>query len=167
MPKMRIAMNQDMLVPVSRVWVLLLTAIILAGCGTAPAPSAAPTPAAPTAVPAATAAAAAPTAAPAVAAPTTAAAAQPQAVTLTFAFPDDAISSAAAMAQIAAYSGDHPQVQVVAKPFPAADYARKLLESVDSNATDIDLFVSSDSLLPALINRKAALDLQALLAKQS
>ena len=41
-------MNQppNMLVSFSRVWVLLLTVIILAGCGTAPAPTAAPTSAA-------------------------------------------------------------------------------------------------------------------------
>jgi multiple sugar transport system substrate-binding protein len=156
---MRITMNQDMLVAFSRVGVLL-TAIILAGCGAAPAPASAPTVA-----PAATAAAAAPpTAAPA---PTSALAAQPQPVALTFAFPDDAASAAAAMAQITAYTSEHPNVQVTAKPLPAADYARQLLESVGSNATDIDLFVSNDSLLPALINRRAALDLQALLAGQA
>jgi multiple sugar transport system substrate-binding protein len=87
-------------------------------------------------------------------------------VTLTFAFPDDLAGSAAAMAQIAAYSGDHPQVRITPKPLPAADYARALLDSVASNATDIDLFVSTDGMAPALINRKATLDLQALLAKQ-
>jgi len=77
----------------------VLTLIILAGCGTAPAPASAPT--------APTAAAAAPTLAPAptaVATPnsapnaTNAPATQPEAVTLTFAFPDDAASSAAAQA---------------------------------------------------------------------
>jgi multiple sugar transport system substrate-binding protein len=143
--KMRITMNQppNMLVCFPRVWVLLLAAII-AGCGTAPAPAAAPTSAA--------------------AAPTSVPAAKPAPVTLTFAFPDDAASSAAALAQIAAYTGEHPGVQVTAKPLPAADYARRLLDSVDTNATD--LFVSTDSLVPALINRKAALDLQALLAGQ-
>lgn len=143
-------MNHHMLVSFSRVWVLLLTTIILAGCGTAPAPIAAPT--------------RVPAAAPA---PTRVPATKPQPVTLTFAFPDDAASSAAAMAQIAAYSGDHPLVQVVAKPLPAADYARKLLESVGSDTTDIDLFVSSDGMVPALINRRAALDLHALLAGQA
>jgi multiple sugar transport system substrate-binding protein len=153
--KMRIAMNQppNMLVCFPRVWVLLLAAII-AGCGTAPAPAAAPTsvpaePAAPTS---------------AAAAPTSVPAAKPAPVTLTFAFPDDAASSAAALAQIAAYTGEHSGVQVTAKPLPAADYARQLLGSVDTNATD--LFVSTDSLVPTLINRKAALDLQALLAGQ-
>jgi len=103
----------------------------------------------------------------AAAAPTSVPATQPQPVTLTFAFPDDAANSAAAMAQIAAYTSEHPDVQVTAKPFPAIDYARMLLENVDSNTTDIDLFVSTDSLLPALINRKAALDLAALFADQS
>ena len=147
-------MTQHMPVFFSRIGVLLLTVIILAGCGTAIAPTAP------------TSAAAAPTAAPAAAAPTSAPVAQLQALTLTFAFPDDPASSAAAMAQITAYSGEHPQVKLVAKPLPAADYARKLLESVDSNVTGIDLFVSSDGMLPALINRKAALDLQALLAGQ-
>jgi multiple sugar transport system substrate-binding protein len=163
--KMRIAMNYplNMLVSFSRVGVLLLAVITLAGCGTAPAPVAAPTTAPAAAAPSA---AGIPTEGGAPA-PTSVPATQPQPVTLTFAFPDDATSSAAALAQIAAYTSEHPDVQVTAKPFPAADYARRLLESVDSNATDIDLFVSSDSLLPALINRNAALDLQALLAKQS
>src|SRR6266545_3887432 len=166
--KMRVAMNQptNMLVALRRVWALLLAAIVAAGCGTAPAPTAAPTSAAaaPTSVPTAT----------AVPAPTSgiptqggAPASKPQPVTLAFAFPDDAASSAAAMAQIAAYTSDHPQVQVTAKPLPAADYARKLLDSVTTNTNDIDLFVSTDSLVPALINRRAALDLQALLAGQS
>ena len=161
-------MNQptNMLVAFRRVWSLLLAAIVAAGCGTAPAPTAAPTSAAaaPTSVPTAT----------AVPAPTSgiptqggAPASKPQPVTLAFAFPDDAASSAAAMAQIAAYTSDHPQVQVTAKPLPAADYARKLLDSVTTNTNDIDLFVSTDSLVPALINRRAALDLQALLAGQS
>jgi multiple sugar transport system substrate-binding protein len=147
-------MNQppNMLMSFSRVGVLLLTAVILAGCGAAPAPVAAPTSAG---------------AAPAAAAPTGAPAANPQLVTLTFAFPDDQASSAAAMAQIAAYTSAHPDLQVTAKPFPAADYARQLLDSVDSNATDIDLFVSTDGMVPALINRRAALDLQALLAGQA
>jgi multiple sugar transport system substrate-binding protein len=159
-------MNQptNIFVSFPRVWVLLLAAIIVAGCATAPAPAAAPTSA-----PAATSAppASAPTSATAVPAPTSAPASKPQPVTLTFAFPDDAASSAAAMAQIAAYTGEHPEVQVTAKPLPAADYARRLLDSVDTTATDVDLFVSTDSLVPALINRRAALDLQALLAGQS
>ena len=155
-------MNQptNILVCFPRVWVLLLAAIIVAGCGTAPAPAAAPT-----------SAAAAPTSVPAnrphpPAQPLRHTASKPAPVTLTFAFPDDAASSAAALAQIAAYTSEHPKVQVTAKPLPAADYARELLDSVDTNTTDIDLFVSTDSLMPALINRKAALDLQALLAGQ-
>ncbi len=153
-------MNQppNIFVSFARVWVLLLAAMIVAGCGTAPAPAAAPTSAAaaPTSAPAATVVPAA--------APTSALAPNAQPVTLTFAFPDDAASSAAALAQIAAYTSEHPTVQVTAKPLPAADYARQLLDSVDTTATD--LFVSTDSLVPALINRKAALDLQALLASQ-
>jgi multiple sugar transport system substrate-binding protein len=161
-------MNQHMLVWFSRVGVLVVTLIVLAGCGTAPAPASAPAAttaavAAPTAVPAPTTAATPNLAS----APTSIPAAQSQPVTLTFAFPDDAASSAAAMAQVAAYTSEHPNVQVTAKPFPAADYARRLLDSVDTNTTDIDLFVSNDSMLPALINRKAALDLQSLLGGQS
>ena len=127
----------------ARIWALLLTAISVAGCGTAPA--ALPTSAA--------------------ALPTSVPASNSQPIALTFAFPDDAANSVAALAQIAAYTGAHPNVQVTAKPLPAADYARQLLDSVDTNTTD--LFISTDSLMPALINRKAALDLQALLAGQS
>jgi len=161
---MRIAMNQPANIRVSivRIWALLLAAIVAAGCGAAPASAPA------TAIPAeGSSAAEAATNIPArAAAPTTAPAASHPGVTLTFAFPDDAASSAAALAQIKAYSSEHPEVQVTAKPLPTADYARQLLDSVDSNASGIDLFVSSDSMVPALISRKAALDLQALLAGQ-
>jgi multiple sugar transport system substrate-binding protein len=147
---------------------VLLAAMIAAGCGGAPAPAAVPTSAAAAPAPAAvpTSAAAAPAATDA-AAPTSVSAPKPQPLTLTFAFPDDAASSAAALAQIAAYTSSHPEVKLTAKPLPATQYARKLLESVDTNATGIDLFVSTDSMMPALINRRAALDLQALLVGQS
>jgi multiple sugar transport system substrate-binding protein len=162
--KMRIAMNHSPNIGISfaRVWALLLAAIVVAGCGAAPA--SAPTSAIPTQATAAEPAAVAPTS-PATA-PTSAPAATGSPVTLTFAFPDDATSSAAALAQIKAYTGEHPGVQVTTKPIPAADYARQLLDSVGATTTDIDLFVSTDSMVPALINRKAALDLQALLAGQ-
>ncbi|HEU5097598.1 MAG TPA: hypothetical protein VFU22_01040, partial [Roseiflexaceae bacterium] len=153
--------EQRSFVTMLRFGALLFAAVLAAGCGTAPAP----------ATPAATSALAAtnppaPTSAPAAQSPT-AASIQSEPVSLTFAFPDDANSSAAALAQIAAYTGEHPGVQVLAKPLPAGDYARQLLDSVDTNVTDIDLFVSADSLMPALINRKAVLDLQTLLAGQS
>src|SRR4051794_19111122 len=158
--KMRIAMNQlpNIFMLVGRIWGLLLAAIIVVGCGTAPAPVAAPTSA-----PVATSVIAAPTSAlvatsaRAELAPTSAPASKPQPVPLTFAFPDDAASSAAALAQIAAYTSEHPDVQVTAKPLPAADYARQLLDSVGTSTTD--LFVSTDGLMPALLNRKAVLDL--------
>ena len=152
-------MRQDKhsLASLLRLWALLLAASFAAGCGTAPAPATAPSQAP---------AAQAPTTAPvATSAPAPAAAATPESATLTFAFPDDASSSAAALAQIAAYTADHADVQVLAKPLPAADYTRQLLGSLDTGAPD--LFVSVDSLAPALIKRKAALDLQTLLAGQS
>jgi multiple sugar transport system substrate-binding protein len=164
---MGVAMKQDKhsLRSLLRLWALLLASALAAGCGTAPAPASAPSQApaaqAPSAATAST-SAPAPTAA---AAPTGASAAQPESATLTFAFPDDATSSAAALAQIAAYTAEHPQVQVLAKPLPAADYARQLLGSLDTGAPD--LFASADSLVPALIKRRAALDLQTLLAGQS
>ncbi|MEO7909299.1 MAG: sugar ABC transporter substrate-binding protein [Roseiflexaceae bacterium] len=161
-------MNQppNILVSFARMWLLSLAVITIAGCSTAPAPAAAPTSAIPTQAGtfAATSAPAA-TAIPAAAAPTSPTSSNSQPVTLTFAFPDDAASSAAALAQIAAYTNEHPNVQVTAKPLPAADYAHQLLSSVETNATD--LFVSTDNLVPALINRNAALDLQVLLANQS
>jgi multiple sugar transport system substrate-binding protein len=155
--RMGTAMKQQKHTPISfgRIWMLWLAAIFVAGCGTSPAPAAAPSP--PAAASQAAAVAPEPTAAPA---------ASPTPVALTFAFPDDAASSAAAMAQIAAYTGEHPGVLVNAKPIPAAEYARQLLDSVDTNTTEIDLFVSADSLVPALISRKAALDLKELLANQ-
>ncbi|HJZ47438.1 MAG TPA: sugar ABC transporter substrate-binding protein [Roseiflexaceae bacterium] len=145
---------------------ILLLAAVVAGCGGSPAPAAAPTQApaatqAPTAAPAPTTAPARTTAP----APNSAPSPTPQPVALTFAFPDDAASAAASMAQIQAYTREHPEVQITAKPLPAADYARQLLDSIDSSAPD--LFVSADSLAPALINRKAALDLQGLLGSQS
>jgi multiple sugar transport system substrate-binding protein len=153
-------MNQYRRVSVARTCMLLLTVIVVAGCGAAPAPATAPTTEIATQAAPVTAAASTP----ASEIPTQAAApvSKPQPVTLTFAFPDDAASCATAMAQIAAYTSAHPEVQITAKPIAAADYARKLLESVDSNTTNIDLFVSTDSLMPGLINRKAALDLHEL-----
>jgi multiple sugar transport system substrate-binding protein len=167
--------DQSKLEPLMFFWILLLLATITAGCGAAPAPSApataptsvaaaapAPTqapPAAPTSAPAAS---AAPTVAPA---PTQAPTPSPTPATLTFVFPDDQASAAAATAQIKAYTSEHPEVQITARPLPAADYAQQLLTSIDAGAPD--LFVSADALAPALINRDAVLDLQALLAKQA
>jgi multiple sugar transport system substrate-binding protein len=164
---MGIAMKQETPshVLLLRLWMLLFVAALAAGCGAAPA--AAPTSSA--------AAPGQPTAAAEASAPTSGAASteapapapSPAPVALTFAFPDDATSSAAALAQIAAYAGEHPGVQVNAKPLPAADYARQLLDSAATNMNAIDLFVSTDSLAPALINRKVALDLQKLLTGQA
>jgi ABC-type glycerol-3-phosphate transport system substrate-binding protein len=81
---------------------------------------------------------------------------------LTFAFPDDQTSSAAATAQIKAYASAHPEVQITAKPLPAAEYPKQLLATIDTGMPD--LFVSADAQAPALIKRKAVLDLQSLLA---
>jgi multiple sugar transport system substrate-binding protein len=150
---MAVEMNQARhVLKLSRLWTLPLVAAFAAGCGAVNAPASAPVP---SQVPAATLAPASP--------PTSAPVPSPEPVALTFAFPDDAASAAAAKAQIAAYTGEHPEVQITAKPIPAGEYARQLLDSADTSATDIDLFVSADSLAPALIDRKIALDLQSLL----
>jgi multiple sugar transport system substrate-binding protein len=99
----------------------------------------------------------APTGVPAAAAPPTAV----QASTLTYAFPDDAASSAAAQALIEAYIKAHPGVQIVPQPLPSKDYAQQLLGRLDSDPPD--LFVSLDAQVPALIKRGALLDLQPML----
>jgi ABC-type glycerol-3-phosphate transport system substrate-binding protein len=151
-----------------RLVALLVVAAFVAGCGGAPAPTAsAPTTAAsaPTAAPAATQAPAAALAPTEIPAPTTQPAASPAPAALTYAFPDDQVSSAAATAQIKAYASAHPQVQVTAKPLPAAEYPKQLLATIDTGLAD--LFVSTDAQAPALIKRKAVLDLQSLLAGQA
>jgi multiple sugar transport system substrate-binding protein len=84
-----------------------------------------------------------------------------QATSLTYAFPDDPASSAAAQALIEAYTKAHPGVQIVPQPLPAKDYAQQLLGRLDSNPPD--LFVSLDGQAPALIERGALLDLTPML----
>src|SRR5262249_44933495 len=111
---MRIAMNQQNHTGISFSPILiLLLAAVVAGGGGSPAPAAAPTQApaatqAPTAAPAPTTAPARTTAP----APNSAPSPTPQPVALTFAFPDDAASAAASMAQIQAYTREHPEVQI-------------------------------------------------------
>jgi multiple sugar transport system substrate-binding protein len=123
-----------MLITSLRAWALVLPMAFCAACG---APSAsAPTAEAPPAA--------------------------RQTTTLTYAFPDDATSSAAAKALIDAYTKAHPNIQIVPQPLPAKDYAQQLLGRLDSAAPDI--FVSADTHAPALINRGALLDLQPLLS---
>jgi multiple sugar transport system substrate-binding protein len=95
--------------------------------------------------------------APAAEAPSTAAAA----TTLTYAFPDDAASSAAAQALIAAYTKARPGIQIVPQPLPAKDYAQQLLARLENNPPD--MFVSLDTQAPALIKSGALLDIQPML----
>src|SRR4029079_18601414 len=121
-----------------RLVALLVVAAFVAGCGGAPAPTAAP------AVAQAPAAALAPTE---ILAPTTQTVASPMPASLTFAFPDDQTSSAAATAQIKAYASAHPEVQITAKPLPAAEYPKQLLATIDTGMPD--LFVSADAQAPA------------------
>jgi multiple sugar transport system substrate-binding protein len=78
--------------------------------------------------------------------------------TLTYAFPDDVASSAAATALIKAYAAAHPEIQITPQPLPAKDYAQQLLTRIDGDAPD--LFVSADTQAPTLIKRGALLDLQ-------
>ncbi|HEX5690684.1 MAG TPA: extracellular solute-binding protein, partial [Roseiflexaceae bacterium] len=83
------------------------------------------------------------------------------ATTLTYAFPDDAASTAAAQALIAAYKQAHAGVEIVPQPLPAKEYAQQLLSRLESNPPD--LFVSLDAQAPALIERGALLDLKPML----
>jgi multiple sugar transport system substrate-binding protein len=86
-----------------------------------------------------------------------------QPVTLTYAFPNDAASSAAATALIKAYTTARPEVTIEPLPLPAQDYAKLLLTQLDGDPPD--MFVNVDAQAPALINRGAVLDLQPLLAE--
>jgi multiple sugar transport system substrate-binding protein len=83
-----------------------------------------------------------------------------QPLTLTFAFPDDASSSAAATAWLKAYAAARPGVQITPQPLPAQDYPQKLLERLDATAPD--MFVSLDTQAPALIKRGALFDISPL-----
>jgi multiple sugar transport system substrate-binding protein len=88
-----------------------------------------------------------------------------QQVTLTYAYPDDSQSSAAATALIEAYTAANPQVRIQAQPLPANDYQQQLLSRIESGAPD--LFVSLDTQVPALIKRDALLNLRPLLGEQA
>jgi multiple sugar transport system substrate-binding protein len=83
-----------------------------------------------------------------------------QSLTLTFAFPDDVSSSAAATAWLKAYAAVRPQIQITPQPLPAQDYPQQLLGRLDATAPD--MFVSLDTQMPALINRGALLDINPL-----
>src|SRR5437867_2699503 len=97
-----------------RIWMLVLGALILVGCGAVPA------------------------AGPAPAAGTPSESHQP--VTFTYAFPDDADSAATAAALIKTYTAAHPNIQITARPLPAKDYTQQLLGQLDHGGPD--LFVS-------------------------
>jgi multiple sugar transport system substrate-binding protein len=80
---------------------------------------------------------------------------------LTFAFPDDASSSAAATAWIKAYAAMRPEIQITPQPLPAKDYPQQLLGRLDTAAPD--MFVSLDTQVPALVKRGALLDINPLI----
>jgi multiple sugar transport system substrate-binding protein len=79
---------------------------------------------------------------------------------LTFAYPDDASTSAAAAAWLKSYSAARPDVQITPQPLPAQDYPQQLLGRLDTEAPD--MFVSLDSQLPTLIKRGALFDINPL-----
>jgi multiple sugar transport system substrate-binding protein len=83
-----------------------------------------------------------------------------QPLTLTFAFPDDASSSAAATAWLKAYAAVRPGVQITPQPLPAQDYPQQLLGRLDAAAPD--MFVSLDTQMPGLIKRGAVFDINPL-----
>lgn len=119
----------------ARILALALIAIVAAGCGSAPATGPAPTAGAPSAA--------------------------GGSATLTYAFPDDPASSAAAADWIKGYAAVNPSVKIAAQPLPAKDYAAQLIARVDQSPPD--LFVSADSQAPELIKLNALRDLQPLL----
>jgi len=135
--------------------VLLLTTVITAGCGAAPASTAG------TVAPASSATSQAPLASAALA-PSPAPSPGAQQTALTYAFPDDQASALAATELVKVYTAAHPEVQINAKPLPAKDYPQQLLAQIDADAPD--LFVTADAQAPALIKREALLDLRSLLA---
>ena len=88
-----------------------------------------------------------------------------QTATITYAFPDDPASTDEATKLIEAYQAANPTIQIKPQPLPASEYAQQLLTQVHNNA--LDLFVSTDTQIPALLNNKALLNLQPLLPKTS
>src|SRR5262245_15267468 len=89
-------------------------------------------------------------------------AASGQPLQLTYAFPNDATSSAAAAALIKAYTETRPEVAIAPLPLPAKDYAQELLTRVDSDPPD--MFVNVDAQAPTLIKRGAVLNIQPMMA---
>jgi multiple sugar transport system substrate-binding protein len=83
-----------------------------------------------------------------------------QPLKLTFAFPDDASTSAAATAWLKAYAAVRPEIQITPQPLPVQDYPQKLLGSLDTTAPD--MFVSLDTQMPTLIKRGALFDISPL-----
>jgi ABC-type glycerol-3-phosphate transport system substrate-binding protein len=83
-----------------------------------------------------------------------------QSQTLTFAYPDDASSSAAATAWLKAYIAARPGLQLTPQPLPSQDYPQQLLGRLNSTAPDI--FVSLDTQMPTLIKRGALFDIKPL-----
>lgn len=163
-----------------RVWLALLVALVITGCGSTAAPNVA-SPTSDTseglAVVSATAAPVTPgTSAPATTQEPTAAhsdassaatgaIAPTERASLTLAFPDEPATVAATTKLIEAYTAENAAVQITARLLPSKEYLQQLLSQSDSNAPD--LFVSSDAQLPALIHKQALLDLEPLLSKST
>jgi multiple sugar transport system substrate-binding protein len=82
----------------------------------------------------------------------------PAPVTLTYAFPDDSASRAAAEAVVAGFAAENPTVQIELRPLPAASYAQALAEQQGTHSLP-DLFAHSAQQIPALRKSGALLDL--------
>jgi multiple sugar transport system substrate-binding protein len=127
---------------------LLLFITLLVGCSRASAPGATSETAAVST--------SAPAAAVSTSAPTTN-------ISLTYAFPDDAASTAVATQLVQAYSFANPDVDIALQPLPAKEYAQQLLNT--TGGTPPDIFVSADTHVPALLEQNRLLDLQTFLTQ--
>jgi multiple sugar transport system substrate-binding protein len=83
-----------------------------------------------------------------------------QPLKLTFAYPDDPSSSAAATAWLKAYAAVRPEIQITPQPLPAQDYPQQLLGRLDTAAPD--MFVSLDTQTPMLLKSGALFDISSL-----
>lgn len=85
-------------------------------------------------------------------------AAAPAPLTLTFAFPDDGASRAAAEGMQRAFAASNPGVMLALRPLPAASYAEALGAQLDA-ADPPDVFAHEAQQVPALQQGDALLDL--------
>jgi multiple sugar transport system substrate-binding protein len=82
-------------------------------------------------------------------------------VSLSYAFPDDAASRAAAEALMMGFAAQAPGVTLSLEPLPVDTYAQTLLDRIGAG-TGPDLFSAADAQLPALQGSAALLDLSPL-----